>query len=460
MTAWLGVVSRAHVQQGVAGRFAQLCHGKAQPLRRMRRGDWLVYYSPTIEMGGTALRAFTAIGQVEGEEAYTHDMGGGFVPYRRDVRYAEAKEVALDMIKESWRSVRVPTGGWRFAAVTFRLMLPTSPPLQPPWACERRLNLGWGGMKRGPKAQPLPTRLSGPAESPGFLLWKISNAWQRRQRLALGPFGLTHSQFVVLATATWFGAAETLTQSRISQLSGIDPMTTSQVLRALEAAALIERVDHPTDPRAKSIMVTRAGRDLARKAIVVVEETDAAFFEPLAADTARLVKMFQALVQGNERTDAEENMSANNENGRRSAGRPKYSIYGSRSDRGGDPLLQLRFGAAPTWREAISPPLKIIRVGIDITPYFEAVFGLSSTLSFTILTLSPIAPEISSSAGAIMRQGPHHSAQKSTTTGPVALSTSASKSASETLPTAMGVPRSVGKQGADENRARDDRANL
>src|SRR3954449_6038466 len=96
------------------------------------------------------------------------------------------------------------------------------------------------------------------------------------------------------------------------------------------------------------------------------------------------------------------------------------------------------FGAAPTWREAISPPLKIIRVGIDITPYFDAVFGLSSTLSLTIFTLSPIAPEISSSAGAIIRQGPHHSAQKSTTTGPAALSTSVSKSASETLPTAMG----------------------
>src|ERR1700751_1522038 len=103
-------------------------------------------------------------------------------------------------------------------------------------------------------------------------------------------------------------------------------------------------------------------------------------------------------------------------------------------------------GAAPTWREAISPPLKIIRVGIDITPYFDAVFGLSSTLSFTILTFSPIAPAISSSAGAIMRQGPHHSAQKSTTTGPCALSTSASKLASETLPTAMGIPRSVGER--------------
>jgi DNA-binding MarR family transcriptional regulator len=162
-------------------------------------------------------------------------------------------------------------------------------------------------MKRGFAGPPLPTRVAGPADSPGFLLWKISNAWQRRQRMALQAFGLTHSQFVVLATATWFGAAETLTQSRISQLSGIDPMTTSQVLRALETASLIQRVDHPKDPRAKSIRVTRAGRDLARKAVVVVEETDAAFFEPLASDTARLVEMFQALVQGNERMEADGN---------------------------------------------------------------------------------------------------------------------------------------------------------
>ena len=161
-------------------------------------------------------------------------------------------------------------------------------------------------MKRGSKRPPLPTRLAGPAESPGFLLWKISNAWQRRQRMALQPYGLTHSQFVVLATATWFSAEETLTQARISQLSGIDPMTTSQVLRALEAASLIQRVDHPTDPRAKSIVVTRTGRDLARKAIVVVENTDAAFFEPLASDTGRLIKMFQALLEDSGRTEADQ----------------------------------------------------------------------------------------------------------------------------------------------------------
>src|SRR4029078_11562356 len=94
--------------------------------------------------------------------------------------------------------------------------------------------------------------------------------------------------------------------------------------------------------------------------------------------------------------------------------------------------------AAPLWVWCFSAFLRIISVGIDMMPYFDATHGFSSTLSFTILTLSPMVPAISSSAGAIMRQGAHHSAQKSTTTGPVALSTSASKLASDTLPTAMG----------------------
>jgi DNA-binding MarR family transcriptional regulator len=161
-------------------------------------------------------------------------------------------------------------------------------------------------MKRKAPPPPLPTRLSGPAESPGFLLWKISNAWQRAQRLALQPLGLTHSQFVVLATVTWYGASETLTQARVAQLCGIDPMTTSQVLRALETAALIARTDHPTDPRAKQIAATRAGRDLARKAVVVVEETDAAFFAPVAGSGLQLIKLFQALVHSNERLEADE----------------------------------------------------------------------------------------------------------------------------------------------------------
>lgn len=143
---------------------------------------------------------------------------------------------------------------------------------------------------------PLPTRLAGPGKSPGFLLWKVSNAWQRRQRAALQPLGLTHSQFVLLATATWFGSTETLTQARLAELTGVDVMTTSQVLRTLEAAKLVERDTHPDDPRAKTIVVTAGGRELARKAIVVVEATDEAFFAPVAAHLGDVVRLFTELV--------------------------------------------------------------------------------------------------------------------------------------------------------------------
>jgi DNA-binding MarR family transcriptional regulator len=147
-------------------------------------------------------------------------------------------------------------------------------------------------MKRKATTQPLPTRFAGPGDSPGFLLWKISNAWQRRQREALLPFELTHAQFVLLATATWHSDSETLTQARLAELSGVDPMTTSQIARTLESAGLVKRREHPEDPRAKEITTTTAGREKARAALLVVEKTDSAFF---GADAPNLIAVLKSL---------------------------------------------------------------------------------------------------------------------------------------------------------------------
>ena len=142
---------------------------------------------------------------------------------------------------------------------------------------------------------PLPTSFSDPGESPGFLLWRVSNAWQRQQRAALQPLGLTHSQFVILACATWFGDKEPLSQVRIGELTGVDPMTTSQVVRSLEKLKYLTRRPHPDDPRAKLVAVTSVGRALAQKAVVVVEETDTAFFKPVVGNARHLVKLLQTL---------------------------------------------------------------------------------------------------------------------------------------------------------------------
>jgi hypothetical protein len=111
MKHWLGVVSRAHLERGVAGGFAQLCHGRQAPLARMQAGDWLVYYSPRTEMhGGRPLRAFTALGQVADDRVYRHDMGGGFVPYRRNVRYLPVRPVPLTEIAARLHLTR--RAGW------------------------------------------------------------------------------------------------------------------------------------------------------------------------------------------------------------------------------------------------------------------------------------------------------------------------------------------------------------
>ncbi len=85
---WLIVASQNHVQRGSAGGFAQACHGKPGPLRQMRTGDWVVFYSPTLEFRGPEkCQAFTAIGQVSDELVYQVDMGAGFEPFRRNVHF-------------------------------------------------------------------------------------------------------------------------------------------------------------------------------------------------------------------------------------------------------------------------------------------------------------------------------------------------------------------------------------
>jgi len=93
---WIGVVSASHVARGVEGGFAQLCHGKSGPLRRMRKGDWLIYYSPRTEIGGGApVQAFTAIGQVQDDEVYEYRMSESFVPFRRNIRYTVSKQTKI-----------------------------------------------------------------------------------------------------------------------------------------------------------------------------------------------------------------------------------------------------------------------------------------------------------------------------------------------------------------------------
>ena len=121
-----------------------------------------------------------------------------------------------------------------------------------------------------------------PAQSAGFLLWRVSNAWQRAMRTALEPHGITHAQYVVLATLEWLGGAGSSKQHEVAGLAGMDPMTTSQVARSLERRDLVRREPHPEDGRAFNLALTQKGRRIVARAMPAVDGVESDFFEPVS----------------------------------------------------------------------------------------------------------------------------------------------------------------------------------
>ena len=93
---WIAVACAEHARRGRALGIMQVCHGKGAPLRRLKAGDGVVYYSPTASLGGKdRLQSFTTIGRVTDDRTYQADTGAGFRPFRRDVCYAAAQDAPV-----------------------------------------------------------------------------------------------------------------------------------------------------------------------------------------------------------------------------------------------------------------------------------------------------------------------------------------------------------------------------
>lgn len=74
--------------EGSCRRLSATLSRQGDPLLRMVPGDGLVYYSPRERFRESApCQPFVAIGRITGSEVYPIDMGGGFVPFRRDAAY-------------------------------------------------------------------------------------------------------------------------------------------------------------------------------------------------------------------------------------------------------------------------------------------------------------------------------------------------------------------------------------
>jgi DNA-binding MarR family transcriptional regulator len=143
-----------------------------------------------------------------------------------------------------------------------------------------------------------------PEDSTGYLLLKVSLEWRSMIEDALKQFNLTHPQFIILAATAWLTQNnEKISQVDISRTAGLDPNTTSQILRGLEAKKLIKRT-RSLNERSKSPVLTTIGLDLLTQALPVVEATDQFFFDRLNEnEMAQYMYVFKKLMKPNDKQE-------------------------------------------------------------------------------------------------------------------------------------------------------------
>ena len=136
-----------------------------------------------------------------------------------------------------------------------------------------------------------------PDRSPGFLLWQVSTAWRGSIELVLRSMGLTHPQFVILATLGWLTRqGDRVIQAAIGKMAGLDPNTVSQIIRGLEKKKLIIR-EKSSDGRAKNPILTKKGSDILKRAMPAVETEDAGFFHNLTTEEREcMIDIFKKLI--------------------------------------------------------------------------------------------------------------------------------------------------------------------
>lgn len=157
-------------------------------------------------------------------------------------------------------------------------------------------------------------------DSPGFVLWHATLRWQAAMRDALAPHGLTHVQFVLLASLGWLArTGDAPTQRALADHAGADIAMTSQVVRALEAKGLIGRTRESGDARSWRLRLTPAGARTLEASLASVEAADRDFFGA-APDPGAMPAILRALARRDRtgaRTDARPTSTAGDRGRRR-----------------------------------------------------------------------------------------------------------------------------------------------
>jgi len=135
----------------------------------------------------------------------------------------------------------------------------------------------------------------------GYLIWLLSARWRATMDRALAAHGLTQAQYSVLAplySLTRDGTRPS--QRELADVTGLDAVYVSKLVRALEKAGMVARATHATDPRAIQLSPTDTGVAAVEQTVKVVYKLREQLTAPLGgndgARTAELAAMLRELL--------------------------------------------------------------------------------------------------------------------------------------------------------------------
>ena len=139
-----------------------------------------------------------------------------------------------------------------------------------------------------PSTSPADPAVSGFAGQLFFRLWRASHT---QTAAALESIGLTTALFAVLNYLLAEGAS---IQQEIGAAIGIDPSTMVGLIDELERAGFAKRRPHPTDRRAREVVITPKGRRTVERGQAMAREVEDAVLQGLASDERRqLIKLLR-----------------------------------------------------------------------------------------------------------------------------------------------------------------------
>ena len=135
----------------------------------------------------------------------------------------------------------------------------------------------------------------------GFLVWRLATQWRTAVDRALEPLGLTQAQYAVLAPLYGMSRGGSRpSQRQLADLTGLDAVYVSKLIRSLERAGLVARAVSAADSRAVELSLTERGVAMLPGAIEVVSGLRERLTKPLGgtggAGTAELARMLRELL--------------------------------------------------------------------------------------------------------------------------------------------------------------------